>query len=319
MVLIEYYEKIKNFKIDNKNQPLILVKKQGQNKEIRHLFFLPNLCHFTGLDDKVINDQAFMKKLSFYTKLNPNDRIQKTNEFLNLLKDNNRKEPNILSPKEKSELYGLEILPARDNFRAYQMNETILMGGNNKRLSSRDKKCPLLKKVNMKKWLCFYITNNYNEADYLYKTLFNASKAYEINISEPEWVEMNNYDKVEEWKKQADYYLAKGNYQFIVFLLNAKNDGMYPKLKKHSLCTNGYVSQVIKTNSFNKNAMSVCSKILLQINAKLRGANYKVVMDKSIKDRRLMVIGVDSSHIKGKRTCVAMIATIDNNLQIFII
>jgi aubergine-like protein len=97
-----------------------------------------------------------------------------------------------------------------------------------------------------------------------------------------------------------------------VFLLD-KNDNIYSKLKKHSLCTNGYISQVIKVKSLIKNAMSVCSKILLQINAKLGGANYKVKIDKTIDDKKLMVIGVYSSHIRGKRTCVAMVATIDNN------
>ena len=63
--------------------------------------------------------------------------------------------------------------------------------------------------------------------------------------------------------------------------------------------------------------MSVCSKILLQINAKLGGVNYKAKIDKNINDRKLMVIGVDSSHIRGKRTGVAMVATLDNNFTDF--
>jgi hypothetical protein len=63
--------------------------------------------------------------------------------------------------------------------------------------------------------------------------------------------------------------------------------------------------------------MSVCSKILLQINAKLGGISYKAVMNKEINDRKLMVIGVDSSHIKGKRTGVAMVATINDSFTDF--
>ena len=63
--------------------------------------------------------------------------------------------------------------------------------------------------------------------------------------------------------------------------------------------------------------MSVCSKILLQINAKLSGVSYMAKIDDDVKDRKLMIIGVDSSHIKGKRTGVAMVATINTSFTNF--
>ena len=63
--------------------------------------------------------------------------------------------------------------------------------------------------------------------------------------------------------------------------------------------------------------MSICSKILLQINAKLGGTSYKINLNKDIKERRLMVIGVDSSHIKGMRTGVAMVASVNENFTDF--
>ena len=128
---------------------------------------------------------------------------------------------------------------------------------------------------------------------------------------------MTDHSKYKEWLETVeDYMNQKNNYKFVVFLLD-RNDYIYSKLKKHSLCTNGYISQVIKVKSLKKNAMSVCSKILLQINAKLGGVNYKAKIGKNINDRKLMVIGVDSSHIRGKRTCVAMVATLDNNFTDF--
>jgi aubergine-like protein len=77
------------------------------------------------------------------------------------------------------------------------------------------------------------------------------------------------------------------------------------------------VSQVVKTRSIQKKgALSVCSKILLQINAKLGGISYKTEINKEIKDRKFMVIGVDSSHNR-KRTGVAMIATINESFTDF--
>ena len=63
--------------------------------------------------------------------------------------------------------------------------------------------------------------------------------------------------------------------------------------------------------------MSICSKILLQINNKLGGISYKLSIDNNIKDRKLIIIGVDSSHIKNKRTRIAMVATMNDSFSDF--
>ena len=259
-----------------------------------------------------------MKKLADYTKLTPQDRVMRTNQFLSLLTDTEKRKGE-LSPKEKSEKYGIEVIPLNNSFRAHQMKATQLIAGNNKVLTNKDKVFPLLKKIPIpkKEWLCLYQKRNYDDAEYLYNTLYDSSKGYGLIIEEPEWVQMNDHSHYEDWiNTLEDYINSEKKYKFVVFLLD-KNDYIYSKLKKHSLCTNGYVSQVIKVKSLYKNEMSVCSKILLQINAKLGGINYKVNIDKNINDKNLMVIGVDSSHIKGKRTGVAMVATINNSFTDF--
>ena len=105
-------------------------------------------------------------------------------------------------------------------------------------------------------------------------------------------------------------------YTFVIFLLG-KNLRLYNDLKKHSLCKNGYVSQIVKAKSLkSKGMMSICSKILLQINAKLGGVSYKTIIEKPIKERKLMVVGVDSSHFM-KKTGVAMVSTIDDSFADF--
>jgi hypothetical protein len=104
----------------------------------------------------------------------------------------------------------------------------------------------------MKNWICLYEQSNYNDADYLYKTLQKSSKGYGLIIEEPEWVEMNDHSKYKEWLETVeDYMNQNNNYKFVVFLLD-RNDYIYSKLKKHSLCTNGYISQVIKVKSLKK-------------------------------------------------------------------
>ena len=319
--LIKYYEKGHNLKIQDQNQPLILVRRTDSQGEPMSLHFVPEFCSLSGLEDDATKDGYFMKELAKYTKLDPIDRIDKTNQFLNLLseKEKDPKFPDRLSSKEKCELYGIEVKPVKSLFDAYYMEETKLSGGNNKAVHSSDRTFPVLKKKDMTNWVCFYEKSNYNDAENLYYNLDKASKAYGLKIAEPEWIEMKNKSSAQDWTDTADDYFGdnKHDYDFAVFLLG-RNDRIYADLKIHSLCTNGYVSQVVKAKSIQKKGvMSVCSKILLQINAKLGGISYKTIQDKSIKDRKLMVVGVDSSHIKGMGTGVAMVATINDSFTNF--
>ena len=335
--LIEYYESAHELKIRDEKQPLILVRKKGPQDGVKNLYFVPELCFLAGLEDEEVKDGFFMKELAKKTKLEPYDRIKKTNEFLELLKDpeiekpkKNKKNKNEnenskpiekkLSALDKSELYGIEVKPLNKLFKAYYMKDTKLIAGNNKSISSRDKTFPVLEKQSLTSWLCFYEKANYNNAENLYNTLDAASKGFKLKISEPEWIEMPNNSTAKDWTETANEYIGNGknDYSFAVFLVG-RNDKIYKQLKIHSLCTNGYVSQVVKAKTLQnkRGLMSICSKILLQINAKLGGVSYKTVIDKNIKERELMVVGVDSSHVKGKGTGVAMVGTINDSFTDF--
>ena len=312
--LMEYYKKRYDINIQNPNQPLILVIREGPQEQKVKLYFVPELCHLAGLDDDFLKDREFMKKLAEFTKLKPADRIRKTNEFLSLLMEE-KKQGNNLSAKEKSIKYGIEVTPLDQKHKAYIMKETVLLGHKNTIIPSKGQ-FDVLSKKPMTKWICLYRKSNYNDADKLYKTLNKASRGYNLAIAEPEWVEMGDRDNAKIWVDTANDYMKGNQYQFAVFLLD-KNDRIYTPIKKASLCTCGYISQVVKVSSLGRNEMSVCSKIILQINAKLSGVSYMAKLDNNVKERKLMIIGVDSSHIKGKRTGVAMVSTINTSFTNF--
>ena len=201
------------------------------------------------------------------------------------------------------------------------MKDPLFIGENNKNINIYERYFPVSKNIDMISWLCFYEKSNYDDADNLYKTLNKASKGFGIQIFEPEWIEMPDRSSPKIWSDTADDYIGKGKdkYSFAIFLIGQKdkNGKLYSHLKKHSLCTNGYVSQVIKVSSLQKRGvMSICSKILLQVNAKLGGYSYQI---KNInKDKKsLMAIGIDSSYIKRKGRGIAMVATIDDSFNNF--
>ena len=256
-----------------------------------------------------------MKELEKYTKLNSKESKDKANKFINLFYDSDRYNGK-LSPKEKSDLYGLYI-KKNQGFKAYYMKDPTFIGGNNKKINPKNP-FPLLEKIDLMKWLFLYEQDDYILAKQLYNILSFASKGYNLLIQEPIWIQMPQNSKAKDWTDIVDDYFEgeKNKYKFVIFLINDKNN-VYPEIKKHSLCKNTYVSQVIKTNNFRRNILKICSKILLQINSKLGGITYKVDFDKVIKDRKIMAIGVDSSHILGKRTGVAMVATINDSFTDF--
>ena len=101
--LYKYYLAHHGIKINDQKQPLILVKKKGPQGEENNLYFIPELCHLNGLEDNEIKDGFFMKLLAQKTKLEPNDRIMKTDQFLELLKETERKNPETEKKEPETE------------------------------------------------------------------------------------------------------------------------------------------------------------------------------------------------------------------------
>ena len=334
--LVEYYEIAHKKKIKDIHQPLIEVKKENNQGLIQTSYYIPELCSLSGLEESATKNGYFMQKLAKYTKLNPNDRVRKTDEFIKSLNDDSTDEKHPFSAKQKKEKYGIEIKPASNEFDAYYIKEPKLLGkeekGKNKIIKPKDKIFPVLDPVPLTNWVCFYDENDYNPknpnnpVDTLYNTLCSASKGYGLKLGEPKWKGIPSKedikDKIREWVKAAEEYFPKdeeSDYDFALFFIPKNADKLYTALKKHSICKNGYISQIVKVPSVwkNKRAMSICSKILLQINAKLGGISYKVDLNKEIKDKKLMIVGVDSSHIKGKRTGIGMVATMNDSFTNF--
>ena len=319
ITILEYYTNKYHFTIKEVNQPLILNIKKGPQGKKLNAYYIPELCTFSGLDEKEQQDQIFMKELAKTTKIDPNTRIYQTNKILDLLVDPSKIDSKQLSSKEKSDLYGIEVKEPKEYFTGYLMKEPKLIAGNHKIMRAQEKMFPVLNKKDMTNWVCFYEKANYDDAGTLFTCLSKASKAYNLNIAEPEWIEMHDKSSAKDWISTAEDYFRKNEsseFDFAIFLLG-KNTRIYNDLKKHSLCNNGYVSQIVKAKSLkSKGMMSLCSKILLQINAKLGGVSYKTVIDNSIQERKLMVVGVDSSHFK-KHTGIAMVSTIDDSFADF--
>ena len=164
--------------------------------------------------------------------------------------------------------------------------------------------------------------------------LLKCCRGYNIQFknNNSNWIPMKSI-YADDWINKVENEMKyRKNCKFVMFLINKKTDNLYIPLKKHSLSTKGYVSQVIKYESImrilkkNKRGLdSYFSKILLQINNKLGGFNYFLNIPDEINKEKIMLIGIDSSHIWGRKTAkynnkktgVAMISTKDKNFSNF--
>ena len=226
--------------------------------------------------------------------------------------------------KKKSELYGINIVPM-ELFTAYYMKKTKLIDGEEKIVKKNEgsDKVNLVKIIKINKWILFYEENKDDNEGFIIKKLKDASKKYNIQINDPsKKIKMPLNANASKWINEANKYFGEGkrDYDFAIFLLG-KKCSIYPKLKVHSLCTNGYISQIVKVDTLWENKiMSICSKILLQINAKLGGAIYTIKTEKTLEGKKIMIVGVVSNKHKDKNnygTGVAMVASINDTFTDF--
>lgn len=166
------------------------------------------------------------------------------------------------------------------------------------------------------KYICLYHNLYAQDMKNLDDSFKKAGVSYGIKIGKSENIQMNN-ENVDEWIKTIRAKLETKQFNFVFILLDdyLQIEGFYSPLKKHSLETMGYPMQVILTNSLYKNTMSVVSNILLQANSKLGGSLFKIQIPKEIKNKNLMVVGIDISSLKGQNKLnIAMCATTNPDL-----
>ena len=83
---VEYYQQQHNIKIKDVKQPLFLCRpKKKIAGERRTISLIPELCMPTGLTDGMRTDFKIMRDLAQFTRLSPNDRNNRFNDFARLV------------------------------------------------------------------------------------------------------------------------------------------------------------------------------------------------------------------------------------------
>ena len=302
----EYYQEFCGKKL-NPNSPLLYVRKKKNGNGKDGFYYPPELCVMVGLTDEMIADRTLTKDITRITKLNPTDKMDFINNIVKYMNDKNsitytkiingeKKEVKLKSAFETKEIYGLNIVEANnvDKFTGKIMSLPELSGENGKiKNLSRTFKVFSAKPISS---LCIFHYKNEKDARYLKQIMNKAKEEYGIILEKNDFKHVNS-ENFSEWTNLIDKCVKTRKYNMITFLITDYLDknGLYTKLKFYTQEQKGIVTQFIKNKSLKKNALSVVSNILIQMNTKIGGISCVADFQDEIKKKNLMVIGVDSS------------------------
>jgi hypothetical protein len=90
---IKFFEKVFEYKIKDKNQPMIQVEYKHSGGETRYGWYVPECCKLIGVNQKDTENSKFMKELAKYTRLDPDQVIKQIDKCIDLFKDETERKP----------------------------------------------------------------------------------------------------------------------------------------------------------------------------------------------------------------------------------
>lgn len=320
----EYFKIQYGIEIKNLKQPLLKSStkkkfhKDGKMVEVvETVKLVPELVKLTGMEDEERNNFQLMKKMAAHTKMEPEERIEKAQDLLKKL----------AADKDKGDLF--TIKPNELTVRSFVLPQPVFEFGQNKtevpkggQLNVRTK---LLKPIHLKSWALAYTSlsdRDDDDADDFVKIMKDAGKTYGITVDDPRFI-VSKSKGWESFKQALDSANEKeklSGEQMVITFVSKFETNWYPKIKKELLNRMGANHQNVRKESLKKNTMSIVSKILLQINAKVGEPLWKIQMaHPELKGKRIIVGGMAIYHklVAGNKSCAAFVGTINNDLNKF--
>jgi len=305
VTLIAYYKKKYNIDIKDPTQPLLVsIDRTG-----REFLLVPELVQMTGLTDDMRKDFKVMTEVAKFTRLNPSQRMEKIKSLSGPLAEYFSKQFGI-TMDQQSPVQGFVLPPPK---------LTLGQGSFVPDRGNYQLRDPIFKPAKFERWIFVYADPCYQDANVFVETLIKCSGAYAISVKKPLMVGIK--DKSPESLKKVIREKLKKDTQIVVAMypVGAKKH-WYKALKEVCFRENGVPCQAVVSTSLKKNAMSVCSKILLQMNAKL-GLELWVTEKPLGLPEKTMIIGADVYHKttigQEKKSCVGFCASLNPQFNKF--
>ena len=311
----EYYQDSYKLKITDMGQPLLVCVIRERNPENiwvdRTVHLVPELCKMTGMEDEDRQNFNLMKELAQYTKLEPTQRMDEISNHIG-----------NMNKEFKNAGYAIQVAEFA-TLNAHQINVPQLTLAKKEIIKPDGKgsfqlRSKIIEPMVLDYWILLYSGKGARydeEAEKFYNNLAKAASTFGIKVVEPLYVNVGSIqgnDYADTLKKNMDAKVQA----VIAFIPKAAKNKVYKAFKKACVLPGNPVpSQVVLTSSVFKNTMAVCSKIILQIAAKMGNSLWLPEMPERL-PKDTMIIGADVFHntFNRKQSVIGLCASYDPTL-----
>ncbi|XP_013193160.1 piwi-like protein Siwi [Amyelois transitella] len=294
---MDYYLKKYNIRIQDQGQPLLISR--SKPREIRAglpelVYLVPELCRQTGLSDAMRADYRLMSALNAHTKIGPAQRIQKLLAFNRRLTQ---------TPEVVKELasWQMKLSNSLVKFKGRQLPAENIIQGNDVRYPAGDttegwtrdmRSKQLLSLAQVPFWIVITPERQRRDAEAFVENILKTGGGVGFRMPRPEIVVIQRDGQID-YANMCENIISRRNPSLIMCVLARKTADRYEAIKKKCTVERAVPTQVVcGRNLTSKSAMSIATKVAIQINCKLGGAPWTV----AIPLKTIMVIGYDVCH-----------------------
>ncbi|NXH16862.1 PIWL1 protein, partial [Bucco capensis] len=310
---VDYYQRQYNQKITDLEQPVLISRCRRRDiKGVGPVALIPELCFLTGLTDRMRNDFNVMKDLAVHTRVPPEQRQHEIGRLCRYIQNNKDTQKELQNWGVNFDSNGLPL-----SGRVVQA-EKICQSRNvfqyNPQFADWSKEtrgAPLTYPKPMNNWLLIYTGRNSGNANTLLQNLFKVTPSLGIKMNMATMIEVD--DRTEAYLRALQQSITPDT-NIVLCVLSAPRKDKYDAIKKY-LCTECPIpSQCVLARTLSKPqaAMSVATRIALQMNCKMGGELWTV----EIPLERVMIVGIDCYHdtLTGKQSVAAFVASLNKTM-----
>ncbi|XP_061394627.1 protein aubergine [Musca vetustissima] len=314
---MQYYKQRYNIQIRDQKQPMLVSRPTERNirgGQDEFIMLIPEICRATGITDAMRSDFRLMRAMSEHTRLNPNRRIDRLRAF-NTRLQNSKESMDVLASwnmqldKHLVEIPGRILPPERIVFG----NQRKYVCDQNADWTREFRNTTMFSHVDIKRWYVIVARRNLREVQEFVKLCIRAAGSMKMHISEPRYDEMPD-DRNGSYSTAIDRTTSQDP-QILMLVLPNNNEEKYACIKKKCCVDRPVPSQVVTLRTIAPRGdkasglMSIATKVVIQMNAKLMGAPWMIDMPLS----GLMTVGFDVCHSakEKNKSYGALVATMD--------
>ncbi|XP_018561760.1 piwi-like protein Siwi [Anoplophora glabripennis] len=313
MSFIQYCNQKYNINVQVKDQPMLVSR--SKPREIRAgmpetVLLVPELCQLTGLTDRQRENFHLMRALADHTRVGPQGRIEKLMEF-------SRRMRNSQDCMNEIRRWDLNVADSLVRFTGRVLPPETIVGGNNAKYSAGNqadwtkelRALPMFVPGVMQKFAIICPSKFKGPCQEFVQCLQRSARGMSWDIGQPRIFDIPD-DRSQTYLDQMENIITKNNPHMIMCVVPNASQDRYSAIKKKGCVDRGVPTQVILAkNLSSKGVMSIATKVAIQLNCKIGGAPWTVILPLS----NLMIVGYDvcrDTANKG-RSFGGMVASLD--------